>query len=43
MAKLPLPPVPKLLNPRPRRPGEVQEVKPVDQVKEAGISAAGGS
>jgi quinol-cytochrome oxidoreductase complex cytochrome b subunit len=34
-----LPPIPKSLNPRPRRPGETEKVPPVEQVKEAGISA----
>ena len=34
-----LPPLPKSLNPRPRRPGETEKVPPVDQVKEASISA----
>jgi menaquinol-cytochrome c reductase cytochrome b subunit len=38
--KLPLPPLPPALNPRPKRPGEVERVTPVDQAKEAGISAA---
>jgi menaquinol-cytochrome c reductase cytochrome b subunit len=37
--KLPLPPLPPSLMPRPRRP-ETEGVKPLDQVKEAGISAA---
>ncbi|MDQ4041544.1 MAG: cytochrome b N-terminal domain-containing protein [Actinomycetota bacterium] len=37
--KLPLPPLPPSLMPRPRRP-ETEAVKPLDQVKEAGISAA---
>jgi menaquinol-cytochrome c reductase cytochrome b subunit len=37
--KLPLPPLPPLLNPRPKRPGEAEKVKPVDQAKEAGIHA----
>ena len=38
--KLPRPPLPPLLDPRPKRPGEAEKVKPLDQVKEAGISAA---
>jgi menaquinol-cytochrome c reductase cytochrome b subunit len=38
--KLPLPPLPSALQPRPRRPGEAEEVKPVDQAMEAGIHAA---
>ena len=38
--KLPLPPLPPSLNPRPKRPGEVEPVNPLDQAKEAGISAA---
>jgi menaquinol-cytochrome c reductase cytochrome b subunit len=38
--KLPLPPLPPSLNPRPKRPGEAEPVKPLDQAKEAGISAA---
>ncbi len=36
MAKL-LPPLPKALNPKPKRPGEAEKVKPVDQAKELGI------
>src|SRR3954467_14301857 len=38
MPKL-LPPLPPLLNPRPKRPGEAEKVKPLDQAKEAGIHA----
>jgi menaquinol-cytochrome c reductase cytochrome b subunit len=38
--KLPLPPIPKAFQPAPPRPGEAEKVKPLDQVKEAGISAA---
>ena len=38
--KLPLPPLPSALHPRPRRPGEVEKVKPLDQAVEAGIHAA---
>jgi menaquinol-cytochrome c reductase cytochrome b subunit len=38
--KLPLPPLPPSLTPRPRRPGETERVKPLDQAAEAGISAA---
>jgi menaquinol-cytochrome c reductase cytochrome b subunit len=41
MPKLPLPPVPDALKPRPRRPHETEQVKPLDQAAEAGISAAG--
>jgi menaquinol-cytochrome c reductase cytochrome b subunit len=36
--KLPLPPVPTALQPKPKRPGEGERVKPLDQVKEAGIA-----
>src|ERR1700742_4914459 len=39
MPKLPLPPLPKTLNPRPKRPGEAEKVPPLEQAKEAGISA----
>src|ERR671914_476203 len=38
--KLPLPPLPPSLNPRPKRPGEGERVTPLDQAKEAGIGAA---
>jgi menaquinol-cytochrome c reductase cytochrome b subunit len=38
--RLPLPPLPPSLMPRPKRPGEIERVTPVDQAKEAGISAA---
>jgi menaquinol-cytochrome c reductase cytochrome b subunit len=38
--KLPLPPLPPLFQPRPKRPGEGEKVKPLDQAKEAGIHAA---
>src|ERR687895_1319315 len=38
--KLPLPPLPPSLNPRPKRPGEIERVGPLDQAKEAGISAS---
>ncbi len=38
MPKLPLPPIPKAFQPTPPRPGESEPVKPLDQVKEAGIS-----
>ena len=38
--KLPLPPTPKRFQPTPPRPGEVEKTKPLDQVKETGISAA---
>jgi menaquinol-cytochrome c reductase cytochrome b subunit len=37
--KLPVPPLPPLLNPRPKRPGEAEPVKPLDQAKEGGIHA----
>src|ERR671918_946636 len=36
--KLPLPPLPSALQPKPKRPGEGVRVKPLDQVKEAGIA-----
>src|SRR5918997_274302 len=38
--KLPTPPLPPALLPRPKRPGEGERVKPLDQAKEAGIGAA---
>src|SRR3712207_5067291 len=38
--KLPAPPLPAALQPKPRRPGTAERVGPLDQVKEAGISAA---
>jgi menaquinol-cytochrome c reductase cytochrome b subunit len=38
--RLPTPPLPPALLPRPKRPGETERVKPVDQAMEAGISAA---
>ena len=39
--KLPKPPIPDALNPRPKRPGDpTQGAKPVDIAKETGISAA---
>jgi menaquinol-cytochrome c reductase cytochrome b subunit len=38
--KLPLPPMPKAFQPTPPRPGEAEKVKPLDQLKETGISAA---
>ena len=37
--KLPVPPLPTALQPKPKRPSEEEQVKPVEQVKEAGISA----
>jgi menaquinol-cytochrome c reductase cytochrome b subunit len=40
MPKLPLPPLPPLFQPRPKRPGEGEQAKPLDQAKEAGIHAA---
>jgi menaquinol-cytochrome c reductase cytochrome b subunit len=36
--KLPLPPLPSALRPKPKRPGESEQIKPIDQVKEAGIA-----
>ena len=39
MPKLPKLPLPPGLAPQPRRPGEVEKVKPLDQAKEAGIHA----
>ena len=36
--KLPLPPLPSALQPKPKRPGEGERVKPIDQAKEAGIA-----
>jgi menaquinol-cytochrome c reductase cytochrome b subunit len=38
--KLPLPPLPAALQPRPKRPGETEKVKPLDQAVEAGVHAA---
>jgi quinol-cytochrome oxidoreductase complex cytochrome b subunit len=38
--KLPLPPIPKSFQDAPPRPGESEKAKPLDQVKETGISAA---
>jgi menaquinol-cytochrome c reductase cytochrome b subunit len=38
--KLPTPPLPPALLPRPKRPGESERVTPLDQAKEASISAA---
>jgi menaquinol-cytochrome c reductase cytochrome b subunit len=40
MPKLPVPPLPKSLTPRPRRPHETERVHPLEQAKEATISAA---
>src|SRR5215217_5531730 len=37
--KLPTPPLPNSLNPRPRRPGRTERVPPLEQAKEAGITA----
>jgi menaquinol-cytochrome c reductase cytochrome b subunit len=37
--RLPLPPLPPALLPRPKRPGQAEKVKPLDQAKEAGIHA----
>jgi len=39
MARLKLPPLPSALQPRPKRPGEAEKAKPLDQAKEAGIHA----
>src|SRR5918997_2461210 len=39
LPKPPLPPLPPPLNPRPDRPGEGKKQGPVEQVREAGISA----
>src|ERR1700744_5107581 len=39
MPKLPLPPVPKRFQPAPPRPGQAEQQKPLEQVREAGISA----
>src|SRR3982751_3151972 len=39
MPKLPVPPIPKTLNPRPKRPHENEQVHPLDLAKEGGISA----
>jgi menaquinol-cytochrome c reductase cytochrome b subunit len=36
--KLPLPPLPTALRPKPKRPGEGERIKPLDQAKEAGIA-----
>jgi quinol-cytochrome oxidoreductase complex cytochrome b subunit len=36
--KLPLPPLPDVLKPKPSRPGETERVKPLDHAKEAGIA-----
>jgi menaquinol-cytochrome c reductase cytochrome b subunit len=38
--KLPLPPIPKSFQDAPPRPGETEKVKPLEQVKDVGISAA---
>jgi quinol---cytochrome c reductase cytochrome b subunit, bacillus type len=38
--KLPLPPTPKAFQDAPPRPGEAEKAKPLEQVKEVGISAA---
>src|SRR3954466_1797967 len=40
LPKLPAPPLPPALKPSPQRPGTAQPRKPLEQVKEAGISAA---
>jgi menaquinol-cytochrome c reductase cytochrome b subunit len=36
--KLPLPPIPTALRPKPRAPGEAEPVKPLDAAREAGIA-----
>ena len=36
--KLPAPPLPSALQPKPKRPGATEKVKPLDQAKEAGIA-----
>jgi menaquinol-cytochrome c reductase cytochrome b subunit len=36
--RLPAPPLPSALRPKPRRPGEAERAKPLDQAKEAGIA-----
>jgi menaquinol-cytochrome c reductase cytochrome b subunit len=38
--RLPAPPLPKALRPRPRRPGDAERVPALDQVKEASIATA---
>ncbi len=38
--KLPAPPLPSALQPKPKRPGQSERVGPIEQAKEAGISAA---
>ena len=39
LPKLPAPPLPGVLQPRPPRPGEREKVGPIDQAKEGGIAA----
>src|SRR3954453_983427 len=39
LPKLPAPPLPNSLQPAPKRPGEAPPAKPIDHLKEAGISA----
>src|SRR6201996_1061336 len=39
MPKLPLPPVPKRFQPAPARPGQADKQRPLEQAREAGISA----
>jgi ubiquinol-cytochrome c reductase cytochrome b subunit/menaquinol-cytochrome c reductase cytochrome b subunit len=39
--KVPAPPLPAQLQPKPRRPGTGEKAKPADQAKEAGIGAVG--
>src|SRR3954447_9349508 len=39
LPKLPAPPLPNSLQPTPKRPGEAPPAKPLEQLKEAGISA----
>jgi quinol-cytochrome oxidoreductase complex cytochrome b subunit len=38
--RLPAPPLPRALRPAPKRPGDGERVKPLDQVKEGGITTA---
>jgi len=38
--RLPAPPLPRALRPAPKRPGDAARVKPLDQLKEAGIATA---
>ena len=38
--KVPLPPLPAALQPKPKRPGDAERVRPIDHAKEAGIKTA---